>query len=289
MATLEKVFEKLSQHSISLNEKKCQFLVKEVTYSGHRVNEEGVKPLEDKVITIVNMPPPSNVSESRAFLGMIQYYAKFMNDLSTTLFPLHELLKKNKVWCWTADAQRSFEKCKKKLISARLLVHYDNNKPLKLACDASSIGLGVVISHVMDDDSEHPIAFASRRLTKCERNYSQIEKEALSIIYGVKKFNQYLYGRKFTLVTDHKPLLAILGPKAQVPALAAARMQRWAILLAGYDYELEFRCSKDHANADALSRLPCDKLTGAEPTELESDIYTVMLIDDETLLRLFEA
>ena len=102
---------------------------------------------------------------------------------------------------------------------------------------------------------EKPIAFASRTLNKSERNYAQIEKEALSIISGIKTFHRYLYGRKFLLVTDHKPLVTLLGLKSDIPTLAAARLQRWAILLSAYQYEIEYRSTLKHANADCLSRL----------------------------------
>ena len=111
------------------------------------------------------------------------------------------------------------------------------------------------------DGSEHPIAFASRTLSKAEQNYAQLEKEAASLIFGIKKFHQYLYGRKFTLITDHKPLLAILGPKKGVPTLAAARLQRWAVLLSAYSYDIRFKSTSAHANADGLSRLPLPWVT----------------------------
>ena len=155
------------------------------------------------------------------------------------------------------------------------MVHYDLNRELRLACDASSYGLGAVLSHVMDDGRERPIAYASRTLSSSERNYAQIEREALSIVYGVKKFHQFLYGRKFTLVTDHQPLLAILGPKAAIPTLAAAHMQRWALVLSAYDYQIEYRESEEQSNCDALSRLPHeDSKIGSE-----SEIYSVSAID----------
>ena len=130
-------------------------------------------------------------------------------------------------------------------MAGRVLVPYDEKRKLILACDASPYGVGAVISQVMDDGEEHPIAFASRTLTKSERNYSQIEKEAVAIIFVVQKFHKYLYGRLFRLYTDHKQLVTILGPKT-------TRMQRWTLILQAYNYELEYRPSKEHVNADAL-------------------------------------
>ena len=137
-----------------------------------------------------------------------------------------------------------------------VLAHYDPKLPLRLAGDASSYGIGAVISHVLPDRSERPISYASRTLSSSERNYAQLEKEALSLVYGVQRFHSYLYGRPFILYTDHKPLTAILGANKSIPPLAAARLQRWALLLAGYNYRIVFRPTHAHANADGLSRLP---------------------------------
>ena len=128
--------------------------------------------------------------------------------------------------------------------------------PIKLAGDVSAYGIGAVISHVYRDGSEQPISFASRTLSSSEQNYSQMEKEALSFVCGIKKFHACLYGRKFTLVTDHKPLLTVLRPKNGIPPMAAARLQRWALVLSAYLYTIEFKPTQQHANADRLSRLP---------------------------------
>ena len=125
-----------------------------------------------------------------------------------------------------------------------------------MAGDALSYGIGTVIAHIFPDGNERPVTFASRTLTDSEKNYSQVEKEALSLVFGVKQFHTYLYGRKFTLVTDHKPLTANLRPKKGIPSLAAARLQWWAWILSAYSYDIEFRSSGEHANADRLSRLP---------------------------------
>ena len=115
--------------------------------------------------------------------------------------------------------------------------------------------MGAVLSHKYPDGSERPIAYVSRTLLPSERTYAQIEKEALALVFGIQKFHQFIYGRKFTLLTDHQPLLAILGPKKGIPSIAAARIQRWELLLSAYQYVIAYRSTRDHANADCLSRL----------------------------------
>ena len=126
------------------------------------------------------------------------------------------------------------------------------------------------------DDDEHPVKFASRRLTKAERNYSQIKKEALAIVFGVKKFHKYLSGRCFSLITEHKPLLSILSAKAEVPSVAAACMQDWAMFLSAYIYEIEFKSTIMHANTDSLSRLPMQE---EDDSQVAATMFKVLLID----------
>ena len=234
-------------------------------YLGHKIDEAGLHTTPGKVAAVVDAPQPTNVSKLRAFLGMVNYYRKFIPNLSSILHPLNTLLQPSRRWKWSRECETAFQKAKHLVSSTPVLAHYDPALPLTLAGDASSYGIGAVISHVQPDGSEKPIAFASRSLSPSERNYAQLEKEALSLVYGVKRFHQYLYGRKFQLITDHKPLLAILGPKKGIPALAAARLQRWAILLSAYTYEIKFKPTQDHANADGLSRLPLPGFPTATP------------------------
>ena len=126
------------------------------------------------------------------------------------------------------------------LTSEQALTHYDPALPVKLACDASPTSIGMVFSHVMPDGSERSVAFVSRSLTKTERRYAPIDKEELSTVWGMKWFHVYLYGRGFTLITDHKPLTAVFHPEKGVPAMSAPRHQRYALFLAGFDYKIEY-------------------------------------------------
>ena len=165
---------------------------------------------------------------------------RFISNLSTITHPLNKLLCKNVQWAWNKDCDNTFRRLKADLASSRVLAHYNPKLPVKLDCDASAYGIGAVLSYQFDG-IERPIAYTSRTLSSAEKNYAQIEKGGLSIVYGVKRFHKYLYGRQFTLVTDHKPLVSIFGAHKNLPTLAAARLQRWAVFLLSYQYNLEFR------------------------------------------------
>ena len=267
LRALEEVLSRLEKHGFKLKLEKCEFLLKSIEYLGHVVSKDGIQPVPTKVEAIVNAPTPTNVQQLRLFLGLTNYYGKFIQNLATLLHPLHNLLQASRAWKWSTECAKAFQAAKDKIISAGVLTHYDPTLPITLAADASAYGVGAVISHVFPDNSEHPIAFASRTLTASEQNYSHLEKEALALIFGVQKFHRYLYGRKFNLITDHKPLTTILGPKKGIPSLAAARLQRWAILLSAYDYNIHYKSTTEHGNADGLSRLPLPVTTPSLDTQ----------------------
>lgn len=267
LSNLERVLSRLKERGMRLRRDKCRFMQERVDYLGHTLDAQGIHTSTQKVKAILEAPTPGNVHQLRSFLGLLNYYGKFLPNLATLLHPLHALLKSGQPWVWSHHCEMAFQKAKKTLADAPVLAHYDPQLPIVLAGDASSYGLGAVISHKMPDGSERPVAYASRTLTESEKNYSQIEREALSLVFGIKRFHKYLYGRHFLLHTDHRPLTTIFGPKQGIPPLAAARMQRWALLLSAYTYTVQFRPTAAHANADGLSRLPLKLKAGCERPE----------------------
>eukprot|EP00079_Xenopus_tropicalis_P035743 XP_017949514.1 PREDICTED: uncharacterized protein K02A2.6-like [Xenopus tropicalis] len=280
LENLKRVLTRLEEYGLRANKEKCAFFKDSIQYCGHIIDASGLHKFPEKIQAVLQAPLPKDVTQLRSFLGFINYYSRFVPNLATVLYPLNQLLQKGQKWEWSVQCDKVFKEAKTLVTSDDVLVHFNASLPLKLACDASPYGIGAVISHVLPDKSERPIAFASRSLTSAERNYAQIDKEALSLIWGVKRFNQFLYGRKFTLVTDHQPLVAILHPKKGVSATAAARMQRWALFLAGYDYDIEFKRTAARANADGLSRLP---LPGQETSE-ENAEYVNKYTDKASLI-----
>jgi hypothetical protein len=186
----------------------------------------------------------------------VNYYGHFISNFSAKCKVLNKLRQNNTTWHWSPECQTAFDNLLKDISTATTLVHFDPKLPLILATDASQYGIGAVIMHRYSDGSERPIAHASKTLTTAEQKYSQIEKEAFSIIFGVKKFHQYLVGRTFELNMDHRPLLTIFNPVKPIPVATANRLQRWAIFLMGYTYHIHYKSTHCHANADALSRLP---------------------------------
>ncbi|KAL7294747.1 hypothetical protein TKK_0011877 [Trichogramma kaykai] len=188
-------------------------------------------------------------------VGLVTYYERFLPNRTTHLKPLYELTK-NTTDKWNAECDEAYEWLKKAIVSADVLVNYDPQLDLVLACDASQYGLSAILSHRYANGEERPIAFASKVIPDNELNRAIIDKEAGAIVFGFKKFYDYIYGRHVILKTDHKPLVYIFGPNQEIPLTIASRLQRWAYFLSHFTYDIKYVNTKNNGNCDALSRLP---------------------------------
>ncbi|XP_058038731.1 uncharacterized protein K02A2.6-like, partial [Ahaetulla prasina] len=230
-----------------------------------RIDREGIHPTESKVRAIRKAPVPKTKMELQAFLGLVNFYAVFLRNKATVAEPLHKLLAKTAAWSWGKAEARAFEGVKNLLTSDSLLIQYNGTLPLVLSCDASPYGVGAVLSHRLPNGTEAPIAYYSRTMSSTERNYSQLDKEALAIVAGVKKFHEYVFGRDFEIITDHRPLQGLLAGDRPTPVALSPRLTRWTIFLAAYSYKLLHRPGKELGHADALSRCPLPE-TIEDPT-----------------------
>ncbi|XP_045473436.1 uncharacterized protein K02A2.6-like [Harmonia axyridis] len=275
---LEKVLCRLSDHNIRINYEKCEFMKDKIEYCGYVIDRSGIHKAKKKMDAIQNAKIPTNKTEVRAFTGLINYYGRFLENLSSKLYPIYNLLKEGVDFKWDIKCQRAFDTVKKEISSDRVLAHFDPQLTLILATDASPYAVGAVLSHVYPDGTERPIQFASQVLSTVQQKYSQIDKEAYSIIFGVKKFFYYLYGRRFTLYTDHKPLIQIFSPSKHLPTLSTTRMQHYALFLQTFQYDIKYKNSKEHSNADAMSRLP----TNSKQINMydESDAFEIYQIQN---------
>lgn len=253
---LRKVLRRLAEYGIRLRLEKCKLAVQQVRYLGFTVSGSGLQTNDDKVSAITNAPAPKDVASLQSFMGLVTFYSRFIPNFSSVTQPLRQLLAKNVPWAWTTECDKVFRQVKDLLVAAPILAHFDVSKKVIVECDASPYGLGACLLQESEDGSRRPVCFVSRSLASAEAHYSQIEREALSIVFAVKRLHMYLYGRTFTLRTDHKPLLRIFGEHSGMPATAVSRLQRWAVILSEYDYQIEHIKGTSNVVADCLSRLP---------------------------------
>nr|CAD2179625.1 unnamed protein product [Meloidogyne enterolobii] len=253
--SLLRIFERIEDWGLKIQLDKCKFFQKKLKFLGHIVSDIGIEPDPVKKEIIKKLNCPKNVKELQSVMGTINYYGKFVEEMHKLRGPLDKLLQKNIDWKWGEEQEFAFEELKKILSSELLLTHFDPELEIIVTADASNYGIGAVISHKFPDGTERAIEYASKSLNSAEKNYSQIEKEGLALIFAVEKFHKLIYGRKFKLRTDHKPLLAIFGNKKGIKAYTASRLQRWALTLSNYDFEIEFSKTHEMGMADTLSRL----------------------------------
>lgn len=178
-------------------------------FEEQNLKKDASHPTAGKVAAIKNAPKPTNVTQLKAFLGFLNFYAKCLPTLSTVLESMHDLMRRETKWHWSRECDDGFKKCKEWLTDQSVLILYDVINETQLTCDASEYGLRAVLAHIVNGE-ERPIAFTSRSLSVSERNYGQIEKEAMRIVFGIKTFHNYLYVRTFNVLTDHQPVTICL-------------------------------------------------------------------------------
>lgn len=252
---LMEVLKRLEDADLRLRLDKCKFGQTSIRFLGKIIDASGLRPDPEKLQFIRDLPLPDDVSQLRAFLGAINWYGNFIPNLKNLRGPLDDMLKKDTRFEWNDDRIKAFKRLKQALHSDLALTHYDPSKPLVVAADASSYGIGAALMHRCDDGSLKPIQYAATTFNDAERRYAQVEREALALVYAVKKFHRYIYGRHFELHTDHKPLLKIFGSKSGIPVHSANRLLRYANTLLGYDFEVKYIDNASFAYADFVSRL----------------------------------
>ena len=290
ISNLIEVIRRLEESGFKCRLDKSVFFALKVLYLGYELSKEGVRPCRSKVETLAKAAYPQNLEQLISFLGAAQYYSRFIGDMATLIEPLNRL--RTSEWKFGPQEKKSFDTLKEKLTSNAVLVFYDPKLPLRIDCDASSYGLGAVLSHVDANGVDRPIEFISRTLSATERRYSQIDREALSIVWSIKRFHKYVYARPFELLTDHEPLQHIYNPDKGIPEMGSSRVVRWAIALSPYQFTVKYRPTKKHGNADVLSRFPLAEIEDECSIELEdmksnevATVFSLYMAEGKPLLN----
>jgi hypothetical protein len=246
---VEIVLVRLRNANMKLNPDKCVWFSKSIKLLGHVISDKGIAPDEDKTESIKERKHPTNVKELQSFLGICNYYRKFIKNFADIAAPLYKLIRNEVVWEFKEEQIQAFKTLKEKLCTYPVLRQPDMKKTFKLYCDASHIAVGVVLSQADAENNEYVIAYASRLFKGFEINWCISDKEMFACIYGVKEFKQFIFGTKFIIVTDHSALMYLLNLKDPT-----GRLARWSMFLSQFDYEIEYRKGTTHQNADYISR-----------------------------------
>lgn len=248
---LNQVFERLKKANLTINLEKCNFCRSSLNYLGFVVDKQGLHTSDEKVSAVNNFPIPRNTTEIKRLLGLVGWYRRFIKDFASISSPITDLLKgrkKGQAIKWTEEADKAFIEIKHRLTSAPVLASPDFSKPFFIQTDSSDTGMGAVIFQE-EEGYEHPIAYASKTLNKCQRKYSVSEKEMLALIFGIEHFRSYIEGTSFTVITDHAALVwlhSLSNP--------AGKLARWALKLSQFDFKVIHRKGSLNVVADALSR-----------------------------------
>ncbi|KAE8879800.1 hypothetical protein PF003_g36224 [Phytophthora fragariae] len=244
------VLERLSEADLSLKASKCSFATTSMEYLGHDLTPDGIQPTSRLVKASVDFPRPQDDMQVRRFVALAGYYRRFVPDFGARMAPLTTLLRKTSEWTWGEAQEEAFTWAKAWLSTKPVLVYPDYDLPFKLTTDASKAGHGAVLSQDQGR-GDQPVAYASMVNSPTVANYSISELECLAVVWAVRLFCPHLYGRRFTIVTDHVALKWLMTTKEP-----AGRLHRWALTLQEYDFDIVYRPGKENHVADALSRGP---------------------------------
>lgn len=248
MTRVSEVLGRIAAANLKLKPAKTELLEKSVTFLGHVVSEEGVKPHPGNIIKIVQWTRPKTVKEVKHILGMGSYYRRFVKGYAALAKPLTELTRKGKKFIWTDKCEQAFEDLKQALVSTEIMGHPNDHGEFILDVDGSTTGIGAVL-HQVHEGRERVIAYGSRALNRAESNYCISQIELLAVRYFIEHFRQYLLGRKFRVRSDHQALVWLFRLKEP-----RGRIARWIEILSAYNFTIEYRQGKKMGNADALSR-----------------------------------
>ncbi|GBG69256.1 hypothetical protein CBR_g3954 [Chara braunii] len=229
---------------------KCQFFLTTISFLGHVVTDKGLQSEPQKVAAVRDAPVPTTITQVRAFLGLASYYRRFIKGFVAIAGPLTNLLRKDQPLIWTPECDQAFSKLKATLISAPVLIRPDPEKSFVLITDWQPEAISAILAQVGPSGLESVVEYASKSVSACKRNYAAPTRECYAALWGISHFRAYLYGRKFTLVTDHEPLLALKKSKDYFGMIG-----RWATMLQSMDFDIRHRKHERHGNADGLTRL----------------------------------
>lgn len=252
---LNLLFERLAEFGINVNKLKCVFGVSELIFLGHKISSDGIAPTDDKVKDILDFPAPTSRKQVTRFIGMINYYHRFIPHISELLIPLYEMdiKKKRDPFLWSPECEKSFVQLKNMLAKTTLLTFPNPELNLELVCDASNIAVGAVLQQKSRDKIE-TLMFFSRKLKDSQTHYSAYDKELLAIYLAVKHFQFILEGRSFTIITDHKPLVYAFSTIAERSPI----QKRYLSYISQFSTEIIHIAGQDNVVADTLSRPDCD-------------------------------
>ena len=262
LSRLSLVFQRLREANLKLKPSKCHFARNSVNFLGFVVSSDGVSPDPDKIEAVRSFPVPKCVKDVRSFLGLCNYYRRFVEGFAKITSPLNRLTRKNVEFVWSPDCDFAFNELKNRLCSPPILAYPDFEKPFHLYTDASKSSIGYVLGQKIDG-KEHVVAYGGRELNLAETRYSTTEREALAVVDGIKRYQPYLSGAKFYVHTDHGSLSWLMNVKDPT-----GRLARWALQLQQYDFEILHRPGSSNGNADALSRRAYPSSEPLEPSDL---------------------